>query len=68
MVAGSADSADEPVFSDGEGRFAARVPPSATLRISKAGFAPVAVRVSAGSGELQVTMSLGAVLAGLVQH
>jgi protocatechuate 3,4-dioxygenase beta subunit len=60
-------SSDEPVLADGEGRFVARVTAPYTLRITKAGFAPAVVNVgAAGPADLQIALSPGAVLTGVV--
>jgi hypothetical protein len=58
---------DEPTFTTADGTFTARVPASFTLRITKAGFAPAIVRGTvAESRDLEVALSRGAVLAGIV--
>ena len=66
LVGGSAKA--DPIWSDGEGRFALGVPLSYTLKISKAGFAPAIVAGKGGDapGERLVRLSRGAVITGRV--
>lgn len=66
-LVGTTATAD-PVFTDGDGRFALGVPASYTLQVSKAGYAPVVVsgRASAASPDMQVRLPRGAALTGRV--
>jgi protocatechuate 3,4-dioxygenase beta subunit len=65
FVVGS-PAATEPVFTDNEGRFAVGAPPSYTLKVTKAGFAPAIVAGTSASPDLQIRLSGGAVLTGVI--
>jgi hypothetical protein len=58
---------DEPMFSGGDGTFTISSPPSSSLRVEKAGFAPAIVRVQPDStGDLRIALARGAVITGVV--
>lgn len=66
-LVGTAATAD-PVFTDGEGRFALGVPDSFTLKITKTGYAPALAsgRAAGPSRDVEVRLVRGGVIAGRV--
>ena len=64
-LVGSAATAD-PVFTDADGRFALGVPVPATLRITKAGYAPAVRTVEDAPREVELRLERGAIIVGRV--